>query len=239
MLDWRNLPNYEFCHGLTAGQWAWEFLRRNPVYQQEWQSFIATWRALEATYGKPSQRDMARWKQDPRAWVAAEECPESDCRVDANKVLIECALGARWGFYKFPPDPEDDDPIGGGRLVWREISSSASLLEAGQNAPIELQQAALVFDLGLPLAPQLDQAKRHLQIEQRKRILSGDILPPRISEHAARLIVSLRILDGMAAAASLGDLAVAIEVSGCLLKAAINEAFALRDREYHRLLLLG
>ena len=115
--DWSDAQAYAFTASLNAGQWAWEFLRRNPGYQAEWQAFDAVWQALEADYGRPPDRDFSAWRLDPRAWLHAADCPEGDCRVDQDRVLIECAMGARWGFYKFPPDPADDDPVGGQRLI--------------------------------------------------------------------------------------------------------------------------
>jgi hypothetical protein len=51
MPNWRNPHDYDFTQTLTAAQWAWEFLRRNPEYQREWRAFIAAWRALEAIVG--------------------------------------------------------------------------------------------------------------------------------------------------------------------------------------------
>jgi len=53
-------------------------------------------------YGRAPNRDFRQWRNDPRARAPASEC---DCRIERDKVLIECALGARWGFHKFPPDP--------------------------------------------------------------------------------------------------------------------------------------
>ncbi len=61
--------------------------------------------------------------------MPAAECQDSDCRVDGDKVLIECAMGARWGFYKFPPAPQDADPVGERRLVWREMMAEVQLLD--------------------------------------------------------------------------------------------------------------
>ena len=61
MPDWLNPQDYAFTQTLTAGQWAWEFLRRNPEYRAQWQAFITTWRALESVYGKPAQRDINAW----------------------------------------------------------------------------------------------------------------------------------------------------------------------------------
>jgi hypothetical protein len=238
MPDWRNPQDYDFTQTLTAEQWAWEFLRRNPRYREEWQRFITLWRALEATYGKPAQRNVTAWKLDPRAWVPAESCRESDCVIDGDKVLIECALGASWGFYKFPPDPMDDDPIGGGRLVWREVPQEMPLLAAGMAAPASVEKMALVFDLGLPLTPQLEQAKRRLQIERRRRIAAEGMLPPRIVDHAPRLTRLLRLLDGLQQGAPQSELVSGLSLAADRLERLTSEALALRDGDYRRLLLL-
>jgi hypothetical protein len=241
MPDWTDPKAYRFTADLSADQWAWEFLRRSPGYRSEWLAFITTWRALEATYGRPAERDVAAWQRDPRAWVPALECRDSDCRVDGDKVLIECAMGARWGFYKFPPDPGDEDPVGGGRLVWREQQLSVPLLEEDPGCARAPDDKALVcFDLSLPLAGQLDVAKRRLQVEQRRRIRSGRILTPRLATHRGHLCHKLRLLDALEA-----------EVDPGLIRQRLyrgvdrdftrerDQAVALRDRDYRRLLLLG
>ncbi len=238
MPDWRNPHDYAFTRHLTAAQWAWEFLRRNPDYRREWAEFIATWRNLEAAYGKPAQRDIAAWKRDPRAWVPAGECPDSDCRIDGDRVLIECALGARWGFYKFPPDPADDDPVGGDRLVWREVPLDIPLLGPGETTPPEPRRAALVFDLELPLAPQLEQAKRRLQIERRRRVAGGEVTAPRIGDHAETLSLRLRLLDAAAAGASPAERAGVLALAPASARAAEAEAQALSRGGYRRLLAL-
>ena len=157
-------------------------------------------------------------------------------------MLIECALGAEWGFYKFPPDPADDDPVGGGRLVWREVTWETGLLEPGQVCPVSAQTAAVAFDLGLPLAPQLAQAKRLLQIEQRRRIERELIAAPRIEAHAQRLCRLLRLLDAAEAGADAGSMALAMDSDPAGSEAALVElleqACSLRDGGYRRLLLL-
>ncbi len=238
MPDWRNPQDYAFTQRLTAAQWAWEYLRRNPVYQAEWRDFMTTWRALEVEYGKPSQRDIAAWKRDPRAWLPADRCQESDCRVDGDKVLIECALGARWGFYKFPPDPRDDDPVGGERLVWREVPLEIPLLEAEAAAPGDAHRAALVFDLGLPLAPQMEQAKRRLQIEQRRRVSAGRLAPPRVADHAEDLARGLRLLDAAAQAVPLQEQARVFRLDTEEAGKVLSRALSLRDGGYRNLLWL-
>jgi hypothetical protein len=91
--DWHDPEKYAFTQNLSSAQWAWEFLRRNRDYRQEWAAFNEVWQVLEAAYGRPPDRDFCAWKRDPRAWVKAADCPGSDCCVDQEKVLIECATG--------------------------------------------------------------------------------------------------------------------------------------------------
>ncbi|MDY7091331.1 MAG: DUF6499 domain-containing protein [Acidobacteriota bacterium] len=41
MADWRNPEDYTYTQGLTLHQWAWEFLRRNSDYRDDWRAFEA------------------------------------------------------------------------------------------------------------------------------------------------------------------------------------------------------
>jgi hypothetical protein len=159
--------------------------------------------------------------------------------VDGEKVLIECALGARWGFYKFPPDPADDDPVGGGRLNWRDFELEPVWTDA-ELSSCESQYASLRFDLSLPLPAQLASAKRLLQIEQRRRIKLGLVRTPKISVHAARLCRMLRLLDALEAKAGEEQIQKLIYPHKAQIDSdEADEASRLRDRDYRRLLLLA
>jgi hypothetical protein len=234
--DWTLAADYAFCADLGAAGWAWEFLRRNPRYQAEWAAFDAVWQALEAAYGRPPDRDFCAWKADPRAWVHAADCPGGECRVDQDKVLIECALGARWGFYKFPPDPADNDPVGGERLAWREWETHTPVLERGDADWLDggPGHVALGFDLSLPLPGQLERAKRILQVLQRRGRQSGDIEPPCLRARWRSLALMLRLLDARAAGAD--DAALATIDAGW--QGLLEGAARLRDGDYRRLLVL-
>lgn len=35
--DWRNDADYDFTEELDLNGWAWEFLRRNPEYRNDWE----------------------------------------------------------------------------------------------------------------------------------------------------------------------------------------------------------
>jgi hypothetical protein len=234
--DWQNPDVYLPLAQLTGAQWAWQFLRRNPRYQAEWQAFDVTWQALESAYGRPPNRDFCAWKQDPRAWVAASQCEQTDCRVGEDKVLIECALGARWGFHKFPPDPAIDDAVGDGLLTWRESPRTTVVVDAQDGAWLgaEASRVAIGFDLSRPLRDQIEQAKRTLQVLQRRRRNAGDFEMASARHSAPAFSLMVRLLDGQASAADEAGLR-PIDPDW---RRWLERAVALRDGGYRELVQL-
>ncbi|HBU28918.1 MAG: hypothetical protein A2X71_12880 [Thiobacillus sp. GWE1_62_9] len=188
---------YAHCATLTRDQWAWEFLRRNPDYQRDYQAFITIWRALEADYGAPPNRDFSRWKRDPRAYGplpgdAELAAPAGElCTVDDDRVLLECWMGAKWGFHKFPLDPERTAPAPD-ELSWRPPPQPYAPAEP----PYRLD---LTFDLSLPLPPQLEAAKFRLVSRAAELRRQGLAAPKSVANQCDRWTMMLRLLDGVAA----------------------------------------
>lgn len=163
------------CGNLDIGQWAWEFLRRNPEYQTDYAEFIATWQALETEYGIPPNRDFFRWKQDPRAsrpaWDPSLATGAACTTDDEDRQLIECWMGAKWGFYQFPQNPA----LGAEELAtpinWRPPPAFDFHSEN-----ISPGREKLNFDLFLPLPAQLEAARQWLvsaQIRLRRQGLEA------------------------------------------------------------------
>lgn len=192
MPEWKNPADYRFTEGLTAEEWAWQFLRRNPAYQADWQWFVRTWSSLEAEYGQPPGRDYHRWQQDPRAYRQAT----TNDTGETETLLIECWMGQKWGFYKFPLDPAIERPDPGTDLLWRDVPFTPQLVETpdsdwlGSNPA----KAAYGFDLRQPLAPQLQQAQRFLRLLQKQRARQGSIMLE-TSPQQTEWCVYLRYLD--------------------------------------------
>ena len=188
---------YAYCSVLTGDQWAWEFLRRNPDYQRDYRAFITIWRALEADYGAPPNRDFSRWKRDPRAYGplpgdAELAAPGGElCTVDDDRVLLECWMGAKWGFHKFPLDPERTAPAPD-ELSWRPPPQPYAPAEP----PYRLD---LTFDLSLPLPPQLEAAKFRLVSRAAELRRQGLAAPKSVANQCDRWTMMLRLLDGVAA----------------------------------------
>lgn len=184
-------------HGatLTRDLWAWEFLRRNPDYQADYRQFIAIWRALESDYGAPPDRDFSKWKRDPRAYGplpgdAELTAPEGElCTVDDERVLLECWMGAKWGFYKFPLDPACARPSRD-ELSWRPPPPSAL-------RPAGVYRFDVRFDLSLPLPPQLDAAKLRLIGQAAALRRAGYTAPMTVANQSERWTRMLRLLDGV------------------------------------------
>ncbi|TNF96044.1 MAG: hypothetical protein EP297_10865 [Gammaproteobacteria bacterium] len=169
MCNWREEEDYEFCRDLTPQLWAWQFLRRHPEYHKDYEWFITLWRALEADYGKPPDRDFTRWKNDPRAWapehMTADLCEEDKhcASPDGDRVLIECAMGAKWGFYKFPVAPDVALAKVPDQLLWREIDVKPLLVENPEDIQQDESIVTLSFNLAWPLKPQLESGQRQLR----------------------------------------------------------------------------
>ena len=184
---------YAHCDALTRDQWAWEFLRRNPDYQADYRRFIAHWRTLEADYGAPPHRDFQRWKRDPRAYGplpgdAELAAPGGElCTVDDDRVLLECWMGAKWGFHKFPLDPARIAP-GPDELSWRPPPLPAA--SADESFRLDIR-----FDLSLPLPPQLEAAKFRLLSRAAELRRSGLAAPMTVANQRARWTRMLRLLD--------------------------------------------
>lgn len=178
----------------SAALWAWEFLRRNPAYQADYHAFIQRWRALEADYGTPPNRDFARWKRDPRAYgpLTENETPfqihGEQCVAVDDRVLLECWMGAKWGFYKFPLDPTYPAPTSE-ELSWRPLPLTGA-------EPVDARFSMnIAFDLSLPLPPQLEAAKLRLlgrAVELRRQGLAA---PMTVANQSIRWLALLTALD--------------------------------------------
>lgn len=187
---------YAYCAVLTRDQWAWEFLRRNPDYQSDYRRFITLWHALEADYGAPPHRDFSKWKRDPRAYGPLPGDVERDapsgelCVGEDDRVLLECWMGAKWGFYKFPLDPGRGTPPDPDELSWRPPPQPAPHLD-------EACRLDVSFDLSLPLPPQLEAAKFRLVGRAAELRRQGIPAPKTVANQCARWVHMLQALDGV------------------------------------------
>ena len=200
----RMSDRYAYCATLTTDQWAWEFLRRNPAYRADYRQFIIIWQALETDYGAPPNRDFQRWKQDPRAYGPLPGSSNSHlsdvfsgdaCIGEDERVLLECWMGAKWGFHKFPLDPDRALPPTPDELSWRDLPAQpASDID-------EKYRLDIAFDLSLPLPVQLDAARFRLVSRVSELRRSGHIAPRNVANQREHWTQLLQVLDRQTASA--------------------------------------
>ncbi|NOQ80412.1 MAG: hypothetical protein GQ546_13555 [Gammaproteobacteria bacterium] len=197
MLDWTNESHYLYTQELTKDQWAWEFLRRNPDYQKDYHWFISQWRALEKDYGQSPDMDYQAWKQDPRSYKIIDIDSEQDgnCAISDDKLLIECWMGYKWGFFQFPQAPQLQAINLPNGTNWRPL---ASTYKAPDN-PCEQDKSELMlsvnFDLTKSLKQQLEQVKQQTIIAQRRLRKKGRLQAYTIEGKRALWMSCLRLLD--------------------------------------------
>lgn len=186
---------YAYTADLNKNQWAWEFLRRNSAYKLDYHWFITQWQALEKDYGRSPDMDYQAWKQDPRSYKIIDISSEQDgnCAISDDRLLIECWMGNKWGFYQFPQSPE---------LTAAEIDITWRSLPPEYQAPLNpaeiiksdlLQQ--IEFDLTKPLKEQLEQTKHQLIITQRQLKKQGRLMPYTIAGKKGLWQSCLQYLD--------------------------------------------
>ena len=186
--DWKSELNYDYTRSLEADAWAWEFLRRNPSYQSDFQEWCAVRAAVESVHGKLSKLTRAKRLSLPELtrYTPPKRDGEGDqewymrCVVehrDPLKFALDVALARKWGLYELH-DPAFSRPT---RLkflprsdvyVTEHLDRLIEKLEfpnsSGENA-VEKSHAShgrvnafALFDLTHDLIPQLAFAKREL-----------------------------------------------------------------------------
>ena len=125
-----------------------------------------------------------------------DNCDSDSCKVDGEKILIECYLGARWGFYKFPLNPAKDMPVIGKDLLWRDVVIEAHQLGTENMDYLEGDKGkeALGFDLTMPLKEQLESAKKYLIAMQRWMGKEKGLIRKTVSSECEELTRCLRFL---------------------------------------------
>jgi len=249
MIHWQQYDKYHYTHRLSPQHWAWEFLRRNPEYQRDWMLFQQRWQALEQDYGKAPQRDFSRWKKDPRAVVSESDakliCSDDlgiSCASEDNKILIECWMGAKWGFYKFPLNPNYINPQIPRELLWRERDITVKILNNNAN-PLDANDHAehfstLQFDLRFSLKEQLDSARIQLAKTRRKAYQAGKI-KLRLKDNITYWTYLLRYADARQSDVSAHDAENFLQTETSINLAHIaNTLEALWQGEYLNILLL-
>lgn len=174
--NWENLNEYPHPKETSREQWAWEFLRRNPNYQE----------------------DYFEYKNSPPDLLTEYEYPDQDNPKVTKKVKLGIYIKNRYGICGgILIDPSNDNP----EKIFPQFQNTEMLhfpekfweYSEGEYTwkPKHPFQVAIVFDLSFPLPKQIAKAKNILKY---KKSFFKDRLPASKSR-PEKYVEYLRLLD--------------------------------------------
>jgi hypothetical protein len=256
-LAWRDRANYPNAKTTPLKQWAWEFLRRNPEYRDDWRKYMDCCAKLLAKYGPrldPTEREPTEFAfshDDPLGCVY--EPPREDRESDEDwrrrvgsgtRSPFGNWLCEKWGIRGALVDPGASKFAG----LWCSSGSMVTRVTANpEGSRYTTTKPALRFDLTRPLGPQLEAAERHLRGEQRHFKKQG-LLAKSVGARAQsgeKYRGYLQVLDALEARVTVADIGKALFPKQAdtyptyarrqKVRAMISAAEELRDEGYRRL----
>lgn len=211
--DWKDPSAYPDPETLTLQQWAWEFLRRNPDYQADYEKVIN----LPEWYPTIllSNPKLENYICDPAAYpdesfeAYKKRCEEKG--LDYKVQWLGHFYSEKWGLKCSLPNPEDDqpidlefEPIEPVRVL--DISTEFMVDEDGFIIWREDKEGHLIltFDLTKPTKTLLKQAEQH--IKRHKEPLFGK-RKESFRFHVANFKKYIRLLDAEAQGAEIPEMA--------------------------------
>ena len=235
MNNWRKVDDYPRINGTTPSEWAWEFLRRNPGYIKDWETFRSSIGKYADRYSTLTPKEMSAFLRD----ASYQHVHETGIPTP-----LAYYFGRKWGLMRIV-DPETPYE----RLTHTWINTAGSLLYPGPwfnfNDPFYVTVA---IDMRLPLDAQAASMRAHCIAIQNEMIQAGEVQPMKEKRKNFRqYAMFLRVLDGHAASAHLSELAkvllpsvrntAASDYSGNRrIRYYFDAATALSRDGYHRLL---
>jgi hypothetical protein len=224
--NWRNASEYPKWDTTSLTRFAWEFLRRNPKYQADWEEYLTVCRRLVPSFDPHVAHDWDeelyehdnRFHYDPRADYFRYDPPRQQgesyaawvARVGrGKKISLHNWYAKKWGLMHNFPDPfHAYEKYELGMLAINFAESAATKTEIASRHweyfnenkyPFNREpKQALVIDYSLPIDMQLNTAKEYLIEHQQILIRDGivDEFPTKIPRK--ELVVYLRVLDATA-----------------------------------------
>lgn len=213
--------------------WRWEFLRRNPRYQDDWE------RLMRPQYGADA---VSRFRE-PR-YVAVAPAPRGRLNDDRPEIYFPQKYGIGWP----PPPPEMTDPPLDFEFVFAVDYERPplSMVPADEPYSVRIELApgdiAFVFNVTLPLTPQFERARKAVNQHADNLKIAGDGTMIERRNHLNKWPLYLRVLDAEASGASFNEMAVILfpektnvypDYEGQrAAKNALSAARRLRDGDY-------
>ncbi|MFZ5659568.1 MAG: DNA -binding domain-containing protein [Pseudomonadota bacterium] len=209
--DWTDQSKYPSHHLLSY--WAWEFLRRNAGYQNDYKAFSSLPDAIDNnTTGKwkgSLREPLHCFYCNPAAMPGetVEEYLIRNAHEDWQAIPMADYLCSKWGISPVPHDPSNDNPFALGPGFEEYRPPIVDYSDEGL-VPTESGEIAVLFNLAWPIEDQLEAAKEAL-LERRKtwEQLAGFKRRRQARERSSSYKTYLRLLDAELTGASVSDMA--------------------------------
>jgi hypothetical protein len=233
--NWRDASVYPKADTQpTLSFWAWQFLRRNPAYQADWDSLIKVLRDLldrepewlqaierEPLYSKNAwnacatssvpaavlSQSIVMWRLDPPARPDEKRFTAWLSRADGTQkkaTPINLALGEKWGLRTIQ-DPAEDDLRPGNSFT---VGGALTLIGSGYKKPDAAAYLTVEFDLRYPV--DVLRAQFETVLKLRKELLDSEEVVAyegRPQKALPRYENYLRVLDALDASEKIAVIA--------------------------------
>jgi len=205
--NWCNADEYPRAKGTPPSVWAWEFLRRNPDYIEDWITFKSRIGEYADRYPNLSSPEMAEFLMDKRFKhvVTTRAINSGDYRK--TETPLTNYYGRKWGLMQIAdPDASYD------QRTHRWIAVAGGFFTPGTESEFDDPTVEFVgVDLTLPLEPQLRDIKAWLKKQRVTRSENKLItLVPMSRSRPAEWLEYLRVIDGNASGADRSEMASAL-----------------------------
>ncbi len=205
--NWQDLTQYPDSKKGIGRIWAWEFLRRNPKYQQLWQEYAALPKSAGFIYHGFSVFEI-RDRFENEFGVSYPAAPPSMTASDPEFERRVRFTTQQPPYWTLPLDPSEECDFGA-----LDIEHPAEVI--------------VKFDLRLQLSPQLARTKAILKIEA-KRLAKAGVLGGEPRSRFEQYQDYLRVLDAKTSGAS--SKMIAKEILGVTDKAALDDTQYLKEK---------
>jgi len=206
--DWKNVSEYNYLDNHSDILWGWEFLRRNPDYQKDWEENLQLYNqgkdAISAIRKSAQKSSKRLAKVTGRHFDMLEDMYKQTDPNHAAFFLMGNGIKEKWGwpvlFNPQNPCPTFLQFFGLPKIYFgnQHFFAKKSGKYIGYPIPIESAIFTVEVDLGSSIGPQMARIGEHLiGLQKNYKLLAKK----RITRRYSSWKIYLRVLDAIAAGA--------------------------------------
>jgi hypothetical protein len=202
-LDWRNPRDYPSPIKTSPTRWAWEFLRRNHAYRDDWATFTNICRSIVPSFDgswKAMREHYDRFEKDKRFAVLEPPALPGESEYqwvrrvgNGTRRYLDAALGEKWGLHVLlnPMWPYDF-------FIFTD-TPGVSGITRDTRWFLDPAKAVVRLDFNLPIKPQIRALSTWASLHQHLLKKEGVVSVPTKRKRDDHYREYLRLLDALEA----------------------------------------